>query len=69
MIILVSTTIYYAYTWYSSDTSGEAGFAITTGALIPILILFKNKILEFFIPLTKNQDTLKIEIIKNEIRK
>lgn len=68
MIILVSTTIYYAYNWYSSDTSGEAGFAITTGALIPILVLFKNKILEFFIPLTENQDTLKIEIIKNEIR-
>lgn len=60
--------MYYAYNWYSSDTSGEAGFAITTSALIPILILFKHKILEFFLLSTENQDALKIEIMKNEIR-
>jgi len=33
-----------------------------------MLVFSKNKILEFFLLPTKNQDKLKIEIIKNEIR-
>ncbi len=68
MIILVIATIYYAYNWYGSDTNGEAGFAITTGVLIPILLSFKKNILEFFLPSIENKDALKIEITKNEIR-
>ena len=65
---MIGATIYYAYKWHTSDTSGEAGFAILTGVLIPILILSKNKTLEFLLLKTKNQNILKIEIIKNEIR-
>ncbi len=68
MIILVIATIYYAYNWYTTDTSGEAGFAIITGVLIPILFIFKNNILEYILPSIENKDILKIEIIKKEIR-
>ena len=46
LILLISLTIYFAIVWFSSDNSGEAGFAILTVVFIPILSYLRKQFKE-----------------------
>jgi len=46
LILLISLTIYFAIVWFSSDNSGEAGFAILAGVFIPILLYLRKQFKE-----------------------
>jgi hypothetical protein len=66
IVMLVSLTIFYATKWFSSDTSGEAGFAVIAGGIIPISFIIKNWAFNFFN--NSKKDNLEINIIKKSIR-
>ena len=64
--VLVLLTMYYANKWFSSDSSGEAGFAIIAGAIIPISFVIRNWLLKIF--KKSKKDDLEINITKKNIR-
>tara|TARA_B110000438_G_scaffold286930_1_gene318688 strand:+ start:471 stop:1160 length:690 start_codon:yes stop_codon:yes gene_type:complete len=64
--VLALLTIFYAKKWFSSDSSGEAGFAVIAGAIIPVSFAIKNFILKYFS--NSNKDNLEINITKKNIR-
>jgi hypothetical protein len=60
------STIFYAVKWFSSDSSGEAGFAVIAGGIIPISFVVRNWLFKTFHNLKK--DNLEINITKKNIR-
>jgi hypothetical protein len=59
IILLVAATVYFAWKWVSSDSSGESQFAIITGLLIPIVFYLRSS----------DNDSLKERLNKNELSK
>jgi hypothetical protein len=45
MIILAILTVFFGLRWFFVDKTGEAGFAIVSGILIPILLHYRKKII------------------------
>jgi len=64
--VLVVSTIFYAVKWFSSDSSGEAGFAVIAGGIIPISFVIRNWFLKTFH--NSKKDNLEINITKKYIR-
>lgn len=70
LITLVCLTVYYALFWFNADKSGEAGFAIITGCLIPIIIFVKSWISKKTESQNEEgeQESFKININRKNIR-
>ena len=59
-------TLYYAVIWLKSDTSGEAGFAVITGVLIPVVFFLKQKVIVLSTQI--KDESLKVNIVRKNIR-